>query len=153
MALLTPDDVREHVFPTVHLKTGYDMEEVDDFLDEVTSTIEALSTQAVQSGSTQSFGPEIAQLNEKISQLSTENEQLRSQVAAAEQNPVDQGQVQALTSQNEQLKMQVDQLNQQVDQLTAQSAQIAQQSAAAGDEVASQVWRRECSQCCPRRSR
>ena len=38
MALLTPKDIREHTFQTVRFKEGYDVDEVDDFLDQVTET-------------------------------------------------------------------------------------------------------------------
>ena len=37
MALLTPKDIREHTFQTVRFKEGYDVDEVDDFLDQVTA--------------------------------------------------------------------------------------------------------------------
>ena len=47
MALLTPKDIREHTFQTVRFKEGYDVDEVDDFLDQVTETGEALGKQAV----------------------------------------------------------------------------------------------------------
>ena len=47
MALLTPKDIREHTFQTVRFKEGYDVDEVDDFLDQVTETVEALGKQAV----------------------------------------------------------------------------------------------------------
>ncbi|HEX5994817.1 MAG TPA: DivIVA domain-containing protein [Jiangellales bacterium] len=39
---LTPEDVQEKQFSTVRLKEGYDMEEVDDFLDEVQAELERL---------------------------------------------------------------------------------------------------------------
>ena len=67
MALLTPSEIREHTFTTVRFKEGYDVDEVDDFLDQVTETVEALGRQAVQSGqSTQSLGPDVTGLNNKI---------------------------------------------------------------------------------------
>ncbi len=50
MALLTPKDIREHTFQTVRFKEGYDVDEVDDFLDQVTETVEALGKQAVAGG-------------------------------------------------------------------------------------------------------
>ena len=53
MALLTPKDIREHNFNIVRLKSGYDIDEVDDFLDEVTETVEALGRQAIQGGTGQ----------------------------------------------------------------------------------------------------
>jgi DivIVA domain-containing protein len=39
---LTPEDVQDKQFATVRLKEGYDMEEVDDFLDEVQAELERL---------------------------------------------------------------------------------------------------------------
>jgi DivIVA domain-containing protein len=57
---LTPDDVRNKRFTPVRLREGYDMGEVDQFLDEVESTLEALQKEndelrakleAAQSGS------------------------------------------------------------------------------------------------------
>ena len=73
MALLTPKDIREHQFRLVRFKEGYNADEVDEFLDQVTETIEALSKQAVAGGqSTQSLGPDVAALNAKISDLTAQ---------------------------------------------------------------------------------
>lgn len=91
MALLTPKDIREHTFQTVRFKEGYDVDEVDDFLDQVTETVEALGKQAVASGqATQSLPPDVAKLNSKISELTaqvqslqSENEQLKSAAPVA----------------------------------------------------------------------
>lgn len=70
MALLTPKDIREHTFQTVRFKEGYDVDEVDDFLDQVTETVEALGRQAVAGGqATQTLGPDVTNLNAKISDL------------------------------------------------------------------------------------
>ncbi len=55
MALLTPKDIREHTFQTVRFKEGYDVDEVDDFLDQVTETVEALGKQAVAGGQATQF--------------------------------------------------------------------------------------------------
>jgi len=41
--LLTPNDVRDMEFTPRRLRTGYDMEEVDLFLDDVETTIRALT--------------------------------------------------------------------------------------------------------------
>ena len=93
MALLTPKDIREHTFQTVRFKEGYDVDEVDDFLDQVTETVEALGRQAVAGGqATQSLGPDVTNLNAKISdltgqvqQLESENAGLKNAVAQAQQ--------------------------------------------------------------------
>ena len=69
MALLTPKDIREHTFQTVRFKEGYDVDEVDDFLDQVTETVEALGKQAVAGGqSTQALGPDVSALNKESGQ-------------------------------------------------------------------------------------
>src|SRR6266542_6791476 len=39
---LTPEDVRNKVFTAVRLREGYDVNEVDDFLDEVVAELERL---------------------------------------------------------------------------------------------------------------
>jgi DivIVA domain-containing protein len=145
MALLTPKDIREHAFQTVRFKEGYDVEEVDDFLDQVTETVEALGKQAVANDngqSTQSLGPDVSKLNSKISDLtsqvqslSRENQALKaaskntdadraSMVAASKLTEAEESN-KSLTQQNKQLKDQVDRLNSQIDQLTAQAAQAA----------------------------
>ncbi|WP_300765760.1 DivIVA domain-containing protein [uncultured Bifidobacterium sp.] len=140
MALLTPKDIRKHTFQTVRFKEGYDVDEVDDFLDQVTETIEALGKQAVQGSgqSTQSLGADVAALNGKIAELTTqlqsaqeENSRLKetqgtqaSQVDAAKLTEAEESN-RALSAQNEQLKAQVERLGTQVDQLTAQAADAA----------------------------
>ena len=160
MALLTPKDIREHTFQTVRFKEGYDVDEVDDFLDQVTETVEALGRQAVAGGqATQTLGPDVTNLNAKISdltgqvqQLESENAGLKNAVAQAQQ-AAQAGNDQAaqlvsaklseaeesnraLSSQNEQLKGQVDQLNAQIDQLTAQAAQASGDQEAVGQQIA-----------------
>ena len=56
MALLTPNDIRSHRFNTTRFREGYDIDEVDAFLDEVTQTVDALSQNALGGGSTQALG-------------------------------------------------------------------------------------------------
>ena len=41
--ILTPEDVRTKTFHTRHLREGYDVNEVDDFLDEVQVTVNRLA--------------------------------------------------------------------------------------------------------------
>ena len=169
MALLTPKDIREHTFQTVRFKEGYDVDEVDDFLDQVTETVEALGRQAVAGGqATQTLGPDVTNLNAKISdltgqvqQLESENAGLKNAVAQAQQ-AAQAGNDQAaqlvsaklseaeesnraLSSQNEQLKGQVDQLNAQIDQLTAQAAQASGDQEAVGQQIAAIQQERDSS--------
>jgi DivIVA domain-containing protein len=48
MALLTADDVREKEFSKTKYREGFDQDEVDDFLDRVAETIEALTVERDQ---------------------------------------------------------------------------------------------------------
>ena len=139
MTLLTPKDIREHTFQIVRFKGGYDVDEVDDFLDQVTETIEALGQQAVQGlgASTQSLGQDVAGLNKKIAELTSkvesltkENESLRAaskegadkeDVVSAKLTEAEESN-RALSAQNQQLKEQLDAMSNQIDQLTAQAA-------------------------------
>lgn len=43
LPLLTPNDVRDQEFPTHRFREGYDMNEVDDYLDHVRDTIKRLT--------------------------------------------------------------------------------------------------------------
>ena len=43
LPLLTPNDVRDQVFSTHRFREGYDMNEVDDYLDHVRDTIARLA--------------------------------------------------------------------------------------------------------------
>ena len=43
MSVLSAKDVREHTFPTVRFKEGYDVNAVDAFLDDVVETITTLN--------------------------------------------------------------------------------------------------------------
>lgn len=45
MSLLTPDDVKNKLFTTVRLREGYNQVEVDNFLDEVYDTLEAVGSE------------------------------------------------------------------------------------------------------------
>lgn len=42
-SLLTPNDIRDKTFTTHRLREGYDMDEVDDYLDEVQGTVNRLA--------------------------------------------------------------------------------------------------------------
>ncbi len=154
MALLTPKDIREHTFQTVRFKEGYDVDEVDDFLDQVTETVEALGKQAMQNGpATQPLGQDVANLNAKISELNNqiealkkENAGLKASAAAAPAAPAGNAadaekaakatadlskaeeNNRALASQNDQFKRQNEQLIAQSNQLRSQNEQAKAQT-------------------------
>lgn len=51
--IVTPQEVREFTFNQVHFKEGYDVNEVDQFLDDVTATLQSYQLQAQQKASRQ----------------------------------------------------------------------------------------------------
>ncbi|RFT35749.1 dihydrouridine synthase, partial [Bifidobacteriaceae bacterium NR020] len=103
MTLLTPKDIREHTFQIVRFKGGYDVDEVDEFLDQVTETIEALGQQAVQGlgASTQSLGRDVAGLNTKIAELTSKVESLTKENEALRDASKKQGESNEAASQLE----------------------------------------------------
>ena len=79
MALLTPNDIRNHRFNTTRFREGYDIDEVDSFLDEVTETIDALSSNAMnRTGAAAMVGP--AHDDEKVKELEGKNKELEAQL-------------------------------------------------------------------------
>ncbi|MBO6098466.1 MAG: DivIVA domain-containing protein, partial [Aeriscardovia sp.] len=75
MALLTPNDIRNHRFNTTRFREGYDIDEVDSFLDEVTETIDALSSNAMgRSGAAAML--EAPQGDDKSKELEDKNKEL-----------------------------------------------------------------------------
>lgn len=63
MALLTTDDIVNKKFQPTKFREGYDQDEVDDFLDEVVNTLDALSKER------DSLKAELEEANRRIAQL------------------------------------------------------------------------------------
>ncbi|MFM1777858.1 MAG: hypothetical protein RL741_476, partial [Actinomycetota bacterium] len=85
---LTPEDVRNKQFTTVRFKEGYDLDEVDNFLDEVevslaAATLEAKDLRAVAKGEV----PE--SIREEIRALGDENTRLKNELDSAQKQVVD----------------------------------------------------------------
>ena len=142
MALLTPQDIQNHTFPTVRFKEGFDIDAVDDFLDEVVVTLWRVWDLRLSPVQLASLGKDVAPLNNKIAELTEENNKLyrnsrctgKGSTSFSRRENVATGAVKDCRcctrtgrnpdhSQNNQLKTQVDQLNEQIDQLTAQAAE------------------------------
>jgi DivIVA domain-containing protein len=95
MALLTADDIRYRKFAPTRLRSGYDVDEVDDFLEEVIQTVEELTRiaqNAQQNTGTfsaiqPSAAPTISDINNSpvVQGLRAENQQLQEQLAVANQ--------------------------------------------------------------------
>ena len=89
--LVTPKDIENKKFRIAgFFKRGYDVDEVDNFLDDVAVTIDALGKQLVNvtnNGSlqdTQTLDPEIAKLNNVINKLNLQVKALRNKNRKAE---------------------------------------------------------------------
>ena len=88
---LTPKDVHEKQFTTVKLRTGYDMDEVDAFLDEVESSIGTLVTendelkaQIIQGGGTPVVSsPAVAEAQKKLADAEAKVADMQKQLDAA----------------------------------------------------------------------
>jgi len=135
MALLTAEDILNKAFETVKFREGYDIDQVDDFLDEVVKTVTALQTE------NEDLRSRLAAAESRVSELSREGaqsaegtsaqavinegetEELRSKLAAATQ------QIAQLSAVNSSLQAQARQLQAQVTQANQNVAQAAQPAA------------------------
>ncbi|MEY4900477.1 MAG: hypothetical protein RI895_899 [Actinomycetota bacterium] len=85
---LTPEDVRNKQFTTVRFKEGYDLDEVDNFLDEVevslsAATLEAKDLRAVAKGEVPDS------IREEIRSLGDENARLKNELGLAQKQVAD----------------------------------------------------------------
>jgi DivIVA domain-containing protein len=84
MALLTADDIRYRKFAPTRFREGYDVDEVDDFLDEVLQTVEELTRlaqgQATNTGTFSAVKPITADINSSQVVLGLRNENASLQV-------------------------------------------------------------------------
>lgn len=87
---LTPEDVRNKQFTTVRFKEGYDLDEVDNFLDDIevslsAVTLEAQDLRAVAKGEVpESIREEIRSLGDENVQLKNELQQTQKQLEDAQ---------------------------------------------------------------------
>ena len=76
---LTPEDVRNKQFTTVRFKEGYDLDEVDNFLDEIEESLAAVTREAEDLRAT-AKGEVPESIREEIRSLVDENTRLKSQL-------------------------------------------------------------------------
>ncbi len=79
---VTPEDVRNKQFTTSRFKEGYDLDEVDDFLDEIEESLSALTKEVADLRAT-AKGEIPTSIREEISSLTTENARLKSELDQA----------------------------------------------------------------------
>ena len=76
---LTPEDVRNKQFTTVRFKEGYDLDEVDNFLDEIEESLAAVTREAEDLRAT-AKGEVPESIREEIRSLGDENARLKSEL-------------------------------------------------------------------------
>jgi DivIVA domain-containing protein len=145
MAIISLDEIKKKTFGTHRMREGYDLDEVDDFLDDVVETVESLAkgapinhSKANQELVTQ-HQTQLDKLNQTIQGLTDENGRLneqiltfkadnsvRSQNAQAYQQA--QQQIQTLTQQIQQQAQQLDDSKQAQEQIQALTQQVSEQA-------------------------
>jgi DivIVA domain-containing protein len=79
---LTPEDVRNKQFTTVRFKEGYDLDEVDNFLDEIEESLSAVTREAEDLRAT-AKGEVPESIRDEIRSLGDENARLKSELDQA----------------------------------------------------------------------
>lgn len=79
---LTPEDVRNKQFTTVRFKEGYDLDEVDNFLDEIEESLSAVTREAEDLRAT-AKGEVPDSIRDEIRALGDENARLKSELEAS----------------------------------------------------------------------
>ena len=135
---LTPEDIRNKRFTAVRFKEGYDLDEVDLFLDEIEDTLAELIKGNADLAAT-AKGEIPASIRESLDQFETENSELKSTVerlqaevareheranelanTAASSEGADQGVVDQLNAQIAQLRDELNAVNEEKATLVAQ---------------------------------
>ncbi len=149
---LTPEDIRNKRFTAVRFKEGYDLDEVDSFLDEIEDTLTELSKSNADLAAT-SKGEIPASIRESLAAFESENAELKSTVerlqgevaaeqarvnelshAAASSQGADQGIVDQLNAQIAELREELSAANERNAALTAQAEELKSTQSAAAPE-------------------
>jgi DivIVA domain-containing protein len=131
---LTPQDVRNKQFTTVRFKEGYDLDEVDNFLDEVevalsAAVLEADDLRAVAKGEVpESIREEIRATGDENTRLTSELDQVRKQLEDAEARNEVSGNSDDIT---EALRVSQDRIN----ELAGELASARDEASSAADKV------------------
>jgi DivIVA domain-containing protein len=141
MALLTADDIRYKKFSLTHFRHGYDMDEVDEFLEDIIQSIDELTRLAqgvaVNTGAFSAVGPvnppTLSDINNNpvVQSLRAENTGLQQKInELLEQQSSVAGQFdnEQLLRDNQELVARLKQAEEQIDSLTKQINENAQAS-------------------------
>ena len=125
---LTPEDVRNKQFTTVRFKEGYDLDEVDNFLDEIEESLAAVIREAEDLRAT-AKGEVPESIREEIRSLSDENARLKSELDQSA-NTFEDSLARVVVSEdsaasNEALKNSQDRVNELEAQLSSAQAELA----------------------------
>lgn len=118
MALLTAEDILNKAFETVKFREGYDIDQVDDFLDEVVKTVTALSSE------NEDLKTRLAAAEQRVAELSREGAQNADGAAAAPAAQVGGAETDELRSNLAAAKQQIAQLSAVNSSLQAQARQL-----------------------------
>ena len=134
---LSPEDVRNKRFTAVRFKEGYDLDEVDTFLDEVEDTLTELSRVAADLQAT-AKGEIPASIRESLIQFENENKALKQLVDSLQHElETASAQAAAATTGDSVDRGVVDELNKQIDQLRSELASSQEDKNKLSSEVAS----------------
>ena len=130
---LTPEDIRNKRFTAVRFKEGYDLDEVDSFLDEIEDTLTELTKSNADLAAT-AKGEVPASIRESLENFEAENAELKSTV---ERLSAEVAQEQARAAELAAAAVAADGADQGVvDQLNDQIAQLRDELAAANNDKA-----------------
>lgn len=134
---LTPEDVRNKRFTAVRFKEGYDLDEVDTFLDEVEDSLTELTRVAADLQAT-AKGEIPASIRESLIAFENENKALK-QLVDSLKNELETATAQAAaaTTGDSVDRGVVDELNKQIDQLRSELAESQEDKSKLANEVAS----------------
>lgn len=134
---LTPEDVRNKRFTAVRFKEGYDLDEVDSFLDEVEDSLTELSRVAADLQAA-AKGEIPASIRESLIEFENENKALK-QLVDSLQHELESAsaQVAAATTGDSVDRGVVDELNKQIDQLRSELAESQEDKNKLNSEISS----------------
>jgi DivIVA domain-containing protein len=149
---LTPEDVRNKQFTTVRFKEGYDLDEVDNFLDDIEvalaeATKELADLRATAKGEVpESIRQEIRDLGDENAQLKSELEEAKKAAVAAEARveslqsaASDSGDEAAALAAVTALEADKAELVARIEELTAENAELAEAASSAAAPVVTEV--------------
>lgn len=146
---LTPEDVRNKQFTTVRFKEGYDLDEVDNFLDEIEESLAAITREAEDLRATakgevpesireeiRSLGDENARLKSELEQSAKALEDSQARVAAPSDNAASDEALKASQARVAELESQLSSVHEELAASVAAISELKDQLAASQSEGA-----------------